>query len=115
MPWCRFRVGRRSRDGTDLRKWNADLRAIIGEQPRIALAGVSTDCCVIATALPAADAGAQVRVLADCCAGSTPENHAQAIGAMSLFGPQSPSIAGWQAGTVDTALLSRPSAGSSRS
>ena len=69
-------------------KWNTDLRAIVGEQPRIALAGVSTDCCVIATALPAADAGARVRVLADCCAGSTPENHAQAIGAMSLFGPQ---------------------------
>lgn len=69
-------------------KWNADLRAVVGEQPRMALAGVSTDCCVIATALPAADAGARVRVIADACAGSTAQNHVQAIGAMALFAPQ---------------------------
>jgi nicotinamidase-related amidase len=69
-------------------KWNADLRAIAGDQPTLTLAGVSTDCCVIATALPAADAGATVTVVADACAGSTPENHARAIGAMALFGPQ---------------------------
>lgn len=69
-------------------KWTADLRAVIGDQPRFALAGVSTDCCVISTALPAADAGATVRVVADACAGSTAENHDRAIGAMALFGPQ---------------------------
>ena len=69
-------------------KWNADLRAIVGEQPHLTLAGVSTDCCVIATALPAADAGATIRVVADACAGSTPENHDTAIAAMSLFAPQ---------------------------
>lgn len=69
-------------------KWNADLRAIVGEQPRCALAGVSTDCCVISTALPGADAGASIRIVAAACAGSTPANHAQAIGAMSLFAPQ---------------------------
>ena len=69
-------------------KWTAQLRAVIGEQPSITLAGVSTDCCVISTALPAADAGATVRVVADACAGSSAEAHAQAIGAMSLFAPQ---------------------------
>lgn len=69
-------------------KWTAQLRAVIGEQPSITLAGVSTDCCVISTALPAADAGASVRVVADACAGSSAEAHAQAIGAMSLFAPQ---------------------------
>jgi nicotinamidase-related amidase len=69
-------------------KWNDNLRAILGEQPRFALAGVSTDCCVIATALPAADAGAGIGDDTHRRAGSTPENHAQAIGAMSLFGPQ---------------------------
>ncbi len=69
-------------------KWTAQLRALIGEQPSITLAGVSTDCCVISTALPAADAGATVRVVADACAGSSAEAHAQAIGAMSLFAPQ---------------------------
>jgi nicotinamidase-related amidase len=69
-------------------KWGAALRAIVGAQPRIALAGVSTDCCVIATALPAADAGATVRVLAAACAGSSPDNHQRALDAMALFGPQ---------------------------
>lgn len=69
-------------------KWNADLRAIVGDQPHLTLAGVSTDCCVIATALPAADDGATIRVVADACAGSSPEAHDQAIGAMALFAPQ---------------------------
>ena len=69
-------------------KWNADLRAIVGDQPRLALAGVSTDCCVIATALPAADAGASIRVVRAACAGSTRENHERAVAAMALFGPQ---------------------------
>lgn len=69
-------------------KWNADLRRVVGRQPRLALAGVSTDCCVIATALPAADAGASVRVVAGACAGSTPENHQRALDAMALFAPQ---------------------------
>lgn len=69
-------------------KWFDQLRAVVGDRPRMTLAGVSTDCCVIATALPAADAGATIRVVADCCAGSTPENHQQALAAMALFGPQ---------------------------
>ncbi len=69
-------------------KWGERLRAIVGDQPRLALAGVSTDCCVIATALPAADAGATIRVLSGACAGSSPENHDRALDAMALFGPQ---------------------------
>lgn len=69
-------------------KWRPALRSIVGPQPRLALAGVSTDCCVIATALPAADAGATVRIVAQACAGSTRENHERALEAMALFGPQ---------------------------
>lgn len=69
-------------------KWTADLRAIVGDQPRLALAGVSTDCCVISTALPAADAGATLLVVADACAGSSRQAHDNAIEAMRLFGPQ---------------------------
>ncbi|GAA1784198.1 MAG: cysteine hydrolase [Actinobacteria bacterium] len=69
-------------------KWSDRLRAVLGEQPRVTLAGVSTDCCVIATALPAADAGATIRIAAAACAGSTPENHQRALDAMALFGPQ---------------------------
>ena len=68
-------------------KWPA-LRDLVGDDAHLTLTGVSTDCCVLSTALPAADAGATVRVVADACAGSTPENHERALAAMALYGPQ---------------------------
>ena len=68
-------------------KW-PQLRELVGDDATLTLAGVSTDCCVLSTALPAADAGATVRVVANACAGSTPENHARALEAMALYGPQ---------------------------
>jgi nicotinamidase-related amidase len=68
-------------------KWPA-LRDLVGADARLTLTGVSTDCCVLSTALPAADAGATVRVVADACAGSTPENHERALAAMALYAPQ---------------------------
>jgi nicotinamidase-related amidase len=69
-------------------KWTPALREVVGDRPRLTLAGVSTDCCVIATALAAADAGARVRVAADACAGSSPEAAAHALAVMALFAPQ---------------------------
>ncbi|MFC7491021.1 MULTISPECIES: cysteine hydrolase family protein [unclassified Knoellia] len=69
-------------------KWGPQLRSVVGDQPRIALAGVATDCCVIATAIPAGDAGAKVRVVAEACAGSGIAAHEQALRAMALFAPQ---------------------------
>jgi nicotinamidase-related amidase len=69
-------------------KWGADIEQIVGHGASIVLAGVSTDCCVISTALAAADAGARVTVAADACAGSTSENHAAAITVMGLYPPQ---------------------------
>lgn len=69
-------------------KWGAQLRAVVGDQPKLALAGVATDCCVIATAIPAGDAGACVRVIANACAGSNEAMHEQALGAMEIFAPQ---------------------------
>lgn len=73
-------------------KWDAidrflSLSKDIGSAP-VVLAGVSTDCCVISTALAAADAGARVTIAADACAGSTPENHEAAIQVMGLYPPQ---------------------------
>ena len=35
-------------------KW-PPLREIVGDDAMLTLAGVSTDCCVLSTALPAAD------------------------------------------------------------
>lgn len=69
-------------------KWGRALADITGPGPELVLAGVSTDCCVISTALAAADAGALVRVAAKACAGSSEENHARALAAMALYAPQ---------------------------
>jgi len=69
-------------------KWGPEIEQIVGHGASIVLTGVSTDCCVISTALAAADAGAHVTLAADACAGSTAENHAAAIQVMSLYPPQ---------------------------
>lgn len=68
-------------------KWAA-LKDLVGDDAHLMLTGVSTDCCVLSTALPAADAGAFIRVAANLCAGSTLENHDRALAAMALYGPQ---------------------------
>ncbi|WP_334152239.1 cysteine hydrolase family protein [Microbacterium sp.] len=69
-------------------KWGAEIEAVVGHGAHVVLAGVSTDCCVISTALAAADAGAHVTVAADACAGSSAENHAAALQVMGLYPPQ---------------------------
>lgn len=69
-------------------KWGSELEAIVGRGAHVVLAGVSTDCCVVSTALAAADAGAHITIAADACAGSTAENHAAAIQVMGLYPPQ---------------------------
>lgn len=68
-------------------KWSA-VESVVGRGAHVVLAGVSTDCCVISTALAAADAGAHVVVAADACAGSSVENHAAALQVMGLYPPQ---------------------------
>jgi len=61
-------------DATTFGKWGPELAAAVGAGPLV-LAGVSTDCCVLSTALAAADAGMAVQVVADACAGVTDESH----------------------------------------
>jgi len=72
---------------TTFGKWGANLRRALGGSTEVVLAGVSTDCCVISTALPAADAGMHVRVVADGCAGASDTDHQRALDAMSLYAP----------------------------
>jgi nicotinamidase-related amidase len=69
-------------------KWGPDLVELTGPTPDLVVAGVSTDCCVVSTALAGADAGATLTVVTDACAGSTAENHAAALHVMSLYPPQ---------------------------
>lgn len=73
-------------DATTFSKWGPELAARIGGDQMV-LAGVSTDCCVLSTALAAADAGVQVRVVADACAGVDDGSHAKALDIMRLYGP----------------------------
>ena len=69
-------------------KWCPELIDRVGATPTLLLTGVSTDCCVLSTALPAADSGARVVVVTDACAGSTPQNHGAALTVLGLYPPQ---------------------------
>jgi nicotinamidase-related amidase len=72
---------------TTFGKWGPDLSSAMAGSVEMVLVGVSTDCCVISTALAAADAGVHVRVVEDACAGLTEEDHRRALDAMALYAP----------------------------
>jgi len=70
-------------------KWGPELESIVGGPgAQVVLTGVSTDCCVLSTALPGADAGARITIATDACAGSTAENQAAALHVLGLYPPQ---------------------------
>lgn len=73
-------------DATTFGKWDG-LSDLLQPGDRLVLAGVSTDCCVLSTALAAADAGVHVQVVADACAGADDTSHANALAVMALYGP----------------------------
>lgn len=72
---------------TTFGKWGTGLQAVVGDHPHLVLTGVSTDCCVLSTALAAADAGATVTVVAEACAGASDDDHERALAAMRLYAP----------------------------
>jgi len=72
---------------TTFGKWDAELADRVGPDGRVVLVGVSTDCCVLSTALAAADAGIAVTVVSDACAGVSEVDHQRALGAMAMYGP----------------------------
>jgi nicotinamidase-related amidase len=74
-------------DRTTFGKWDAEAARELGYPAEIVLAGVTTDCCVLSTALAAADAGVHVTVAADACAGVTEEDHQRALDTMALYSP----------------------------
>ncbi|TFV67805.1 UNVERIFIED_ORG: cysteine hydrolase [Bacillus sp. AZ43] len=73
-------------DATTFGKWGPDLVEVVGDGP-LTVVGVATDCCVLSTVLPAADAGVHVRVVGDACAGSCDEDHDRALRIMGLYAP----------------------------
>lgn len=74
-------------DANTFGKWGALLADAVGPGGRLVLCGVSTDCCVLSTALAAADDGVEVVVAADACAGADDASHARALDAMRLYAP----------------------------
>ncbi|WP_079178433.1 cysteine hydrolase family protein [Streptomyces mangrovisoli] len=74
-------------DATTFGKWTPELAARTGPVGRLVLAGVSTDCCVLFTALAAADAGIEVLVAADACAAGDDDAHARALHLLDLHRP----------------------------
>ena len=74
-------------DAATFSKWNAGLRERVGAGGGLVLAGVSTDCCVLSTAVAAADDGVAVQVVADACAGVNDESQAQALDILRLYAP----------------------------
>jgi len=89
-PWASREPPLRTLDRTTFSKWGPELRGRAHDAgaDTLVMCGVATDCCVIATALPAADAGMLVRVVTDACAGATAEQHAAALAVMGGFAPQ---------------------------
>lgn len=84
-PWAG--QGRTTLDKTTFSKWGPELADLTGDGDLV-VCGVSTECCVLATVLAAIDAGAQVRLIADACAGVTPEAHQQTLSILAGFAPQ---------------------------
>jgi nicotinamidase-related amidase len=72
---------------TTFGKWGPDLAAATAGSDALIVTGVSTYCCVLSTALAAADAGRSVTVPEDACAGLSPADHRRALDAMALYGP----------------------------
>ncbi len=73
-------------DTTTFSKWGPALADRVGDDPML-LCGVSTDCCVLSTAVAAADAGVAVRVVGDACAGLSTESHRATLEVLALYGP----------------------------
>lgn len=88
-------------DRTTFGKWDVGTDRALGHPGEIVLTGVTTDCCVLSTALAAADTGVHVLVAADACAGVTEADHQRALDAMTLYGPLI------DIAEVDTILASR--------
>ncbi|MFE7958031.1 cysteine hydrolase family protein [Streptomyces sp. NPDC057413] len=80
-------VARHVVDAPTFGKWTPQLAALVGADGRLVLAGVSTDCCVLSTGLAAADAGVEVVVVADACAGVDDDAHAKALHMLDLYRP----------------------------
>lgn len=68
-------------------KWGEELAALVEGYRGFVVCGVTTDCCVLSTVLGAVDAGVQVTVVTDACAGLTEESHRDTLRVLELLEP----------------------------
>lgn len=69
-------------------KWKAIGRSThINEPNNVYITGVSTDCCVLSTALSAVDSGYKVYIISDACAAPSNQDHLRALEVMKGFKP----------------------------
>ena len=73
-------------DAPTFSKWGPELAARVGSSTLL-VAGVSTDCCVLSTAVAAADAGVPVQVVGDACAGVDEASHRKTLDILALYAP----------------------------
>jgi nicotinamidase-related amidase len=73
-------------DAPTFSKWGPELADRVGASTLL-LAGVSTDCCVLSTAVAAADAGVPVQVVGDACAGVDEAGHRKTLEILALYAP----------------------------
>jgi len=71
-------AGRRSVASPRFSKWR-DADAALPNDATVVLCGVSTECCVLGTALEANDDGRPLRLVTDACAAATPQLHEAAL------------------------------------
>jgi nicotinamidase-related amidase len=102
-PWASRRP--RTLDRSTFSKWGSGLEELVGPSRELVLCGVATDCCVVSTALPAADAGMFVRVVADACRGVSDAAQEHALAILGGYAPQI------EVSTVDEELARHARAG----
>lgn len=68
-------------------KWGDELAALTEQSSELLICGVATDCCVLATALGAVDAGKRVTIVHDACAGTNAQVHSEALSVMGMLAP----------------------------
>lgn len=83
-PFDALAAGRPGVDAGSFSKWGPELAALAGSSGLV-VCGVSTECCVLSTALAATDAGRPVRVALDACAGASPELHEAAAAVLASY------------------------------
>jgi nicotinamidase-related amidase len=74
-PW----TGRPTIDKPTFSAFGPELCERAGSSSTLVICGVSTECCVLATAIAAADAGMAVRIVADACASVDAITHESAL------------------------------------